>query len=505
MSASNEPGSGVPEWVVSVLLLLAALGLTGSAVAGWGWWQAAQRAPSIAELSAEDRQRLIGELRSVSPGEHVWSYYEPRIGYTLKPETELTVWQDTFVANELGYRSGPVEKAPGTFRVLLVGDSWTYGMGVSGAESFPKVFERLARQHAGLGQEIEAWTLALPGYNTFNQLSAMWFFWDRLQADAVIFCPTDNDHHSTATILPNGSPWRGGLLQDQFGEPHSVTYRGSKLESYRFTERWRQAFDALADSVARLESLGVPTAMFFVARWEEPRVNYWLEQSAIEAPYTVLPASYTLGRWRNPMPLGHGTVEANRLYGEIVYRLAAEAWGWPSLPAAATDPETPEFPVHLRPPEGPWAERYAVQVRRSTAKQIATSYRPGLESHAQVAGQLGLRDGAMGQATTILVRRASQSRQLAVRIRRLQAAAGLYPLRLTVSIPSAADPQRRAFEVPASPSQSAGDEPLEFVLDLPRDVPPGAALDVTLESDRVVMAPDLLTARSLYVESIEQR
>jgi len=377
MSVSNSApegvGRGVSERVASLLLVLAALGLSGSAIGGWGWWRAARRPPSIAELSAEDRQRLVGELRAVSPGAHVWTYYEPRIGYTLKPDTELTVWQDTFRSNELGYRSGPAAKATGTFRVLFVGDSWTYGMGIAAADSFPKVFEGLAGQHAGLEQPIEAWTLALPGYNTFNQLAAMWFFWDRLQPDAVIFCPTDNDHHSTATILPNGSPWRGGLLADQFGDPHSVTYHGSRLDSFRFDQRWWQVFEALSDSVERLDRLEVPSALFFVARWQEPRVHHWVEQGGIEAPYAVLPVSHTLGRWRNPMPLGHGTAEANRLYGRIVYGLVAEMLGWPALPAELQDPADPEVVIHQRPPSGHWAERYATQVRRSTARQIHQS------------------------------------------------------------------------------------------------------------------------------------
>jgi len=106
----------------------------------------------------------------------------------------------------------------------------------------------------------------------------------------------------------------------------------------------------------------------------------------------------------------------------------------------------------------------------------------------------------MGRATTLLVRRAEGARQLVLQLRRLPHAAGLYPLRLTVSIPSPEDSQRRVFEVPAG-----GAESLSVDLDLPRDLPPGVALDVVLESDRVVSAAHLLAARSLYIESIEQR
>ena len=64
---------------------------------------------------------LVEELLRVSPGNFQWTWYEPRIGFTLRPETEYTVWNDTFVTNELGYRAGAVAKEPGVYRAFWNG------------------------------------------------------------------------------------------------------------------------------------------------------------------------------------------------------------------------------------------------------------------------------------------------------------------------------------------------------------------------------------------------
>ena len=179
------------------------------------------------------------------------------MGYTLAPNAQVRAWRDSFVTNELGYRTGPVVKEPGTFRVLFVGDSWTFGMGVTETESYPKVFERLAASHAGLERKVEAWSLALPGYNTLNELAALWFYFDRLEPDLVVVSPTRNDNHSTRVVLPGGSLASELAEPDLFGEPHTITYRSPSVASHRF-ESGCANFLLETERVSRASSTPLP-------------------------------------------------------------------------------------------------------------------------------------------------------------------------------------------------------------------------------------------------------
>ena len=79
---------------------------------------------------------------------------------TLKPGLQLKQWYDrptvpefdddgcvSVSFNELGFRDQPftVEKKPGEFRVLAVGDSFTFGSGVQQEDTWPQQLERLLR------------------------------------------------------------------------------------------------------------------------------------------------------------------------------------------------------------------------------------------------------------------------------------------------------------------------------------------------------------------------
>ena len=53
-----------------------------------------------------------------------------------------------FTTNDLGFRTHPTEKPPGTRRLLVVGDSWTFGPGVDESETFTRRLEGLLAEHA---------------------------------------------------------------------------------------------------------------------------------------------------------------------------------------------------------------------------------------------------------------------------------------------------------------------------------------------------------------------
>lgn len=75
-----------------------------------GWLFATRDSISVHRLSEEQKQHVIKELVTVSPGIFTPAHFAPRVGHTLNPDQEISARGDTFVSNSLGYRTGPVKK-----------------------------------------------------------------------------------------------------------------------------------------------------------------------------------------------------------------------------------------------------------------------------------------------------------------------------------------------------------------------------------------------------------
>ncbi|MBT4521248.1 MAG: hypothetical protein HOC23_14700 [Halieaceae bacterium] len=497
-----------PDRLNNTLLALASFSITVALVCAIAWYRSVTEPVTLDDIDYTQREILAQQLIQISPGTHEWAWFEPRIGYTLKRNAELTMWNDTFVSNELGYRTGQEKKTAGVFRVLFVGDSWTFGMGVTQEESYPKVFERLANNHSSdsdrnADRKIEAWTLSLPGYNTFNYINALKFFFHRLEPDAVVFAPSSNDNHSATNVLPNGSTSRAGVMQDQFGDPHSVVYNAHTITSFRYNKRWEIAYEQIKEVESRLEELKIPSVIFWLARWSENHVHYWTDNSGLSSPYLVVPSQYTLGKWRNPLPIGHGNPEAHELYGYMVYTLLAHRLGLEALPSplSTSDIEWPQ--VFTQPPDNKkLVASYKQYAHSQTRKQIAESFEPNDNDRnlqLQSPGRLDIRTGIMGRATTILIRRREAVDRLSITVARLPGAPFIYPMEISVGIPSAADVTSTLFTIPRD-----GDETSIFELEIPSDIPVGAAMDVIFEAENVSSFPNRLSTRSIYIKKIEQ-
>ncbi len=500
LNEERRAAKPVPEAIVQTLLAVAAVSLTGLAICAWGWYRAATAPVTAGDLSPEERQALVQEMVAVSPGVHRWAYFEPRIGYTLRPDAEVTAYQDTFHSNALGYRTGAPAKQPGTFRVVFVGDSWTYGMGVREQESFPRVLERLANRHAGSEHQIEAWSLALPGYSAMNYLSALAFFLERIEPDAVVICPSSNDNHSMVRVLPDGSLWAGGVDLDELGDPHVVTYRARRLDTYRFRTRWLRVLELMRDTEGRLASLEIPLLYFFLARWELVDAHPLVHVGGLEAPYVIAPVKLTVGEWMNPPPMGHGTPAAQERYARLVYRGLSHLLGWRPLPAEAGPIAAEVFDAP--PPGEDWAATWDRVLAWGANRFLTESFQPSPDLELETArshdaGRLDLATGLMGRATTVLIRRAPEARWVRVAVRRLADAPSLYPLGLTVRIPSPVGGSRKAVTL-----SKDGPEVLRFALEIPEDLAARTALDVVFVAERTVTSPGLLAARSLYIQSV---
>lgn len=108
--------------------------------------------------------------------------------------------------NSLGFRDNreyPLAKSPGTFRILVLGDSVTFGHGALYETSYPYLLEQQLRAWR---PEVkwEVWNLGVPGYNTAQELAQLRQVGDRYHPDLVVVGFYLNDFSGFAPVAhPN--------------------------------------------------------------------------------------------------------------------------------------------------------------------------------------------------------------------------------------------------------------------------------------------------------------
>lgn len=182
MSSTSAPRPVRRAWP-RIALLLAAAALTlkvGDLVVGL---------IDPAGISHFDHKRAFDgtclALRTVENGFQIWD---------LVPGSRAQC-DVLYRINSLGFRGAERsrEKPPGTHRVVVLGDSVTFGWGVEDADRFTDVAERILDEGRAGGPRIELFNLAVPGYETSHQWIA---FRERalaLDPDAVVFVFNEND------------------------------------------------------------------------------------------------------------------------------------------------------------------------------------------------------------------------------------------------------------------------------------------------------------------------
>lgn len=77
-------------------------------------------------------------------------------------------------------------KSAGTFRILVIGDSFTMGHSVEASESFVAVLQNALAEHAPSGRRYEVVNAGVPGYNTAQEVAYLRREGGALQPDLVI-------------------------------------------------------------------------------------------------------------------------------------------------------------------------------------------------------------------------------------------------------------------------------------------------------------------------------
>jgi hypothetical protein len=132
---------------------------------------------------------LLAVVHPVPPAVETLMYYEPDpyTGYRHKPGSKGFYQHGiTAEANRCGHRDDEVavKKLPGTYRILLLGDSYAMGYDVRQEEAFPQVLESALR--ARLGDRIEVVNAAVSGWQPFQYAQYCEHYGAPFEPDLVI-------------------------------------------------------------------------------------------------------------------------------------------------------------------------------------------------------------------------------------------------------------------------------------------------------------------------------
>ena len=122
---------------------------------------------------------------------------DPFLPYRPKPSLRSEIKTEEFAHeirhNSLGFRDSEhaVEKPVGTFRIVALGDSFTYGVGATYENTYLAILERELRQR--VGPRIEVIKLGIPGYFPETERMVLQHYGLQYRPDLVIaaFLPND--------------------------------------------------------------------------------------------------------------------------------------------------------------------------------------------------------------------------------------------------------------------------------------------------------------------------
>jgi len=204
----------------------------------------------LAVIGVEAWVRLTWDEQRGRPGFYL---SDPELGQRLAPGYRGWFAGVPVEINALGFRDQrdyALEKSARTFRILVIGDSVTFGHGTLSNTTYPFLLEQRLRQWKP-DVDWQVWNLGVPGYATSQELAYLNRVGKRYQPDLVIvgFYPND--------LVGNELPHTPSLARRAASRAQSAMQRW--LYSYEFykraalTLRWRLLTDE--DTRRRLEHL----------------------------------------------------------------------------------------------------------------------------------------------------------------------------------------------------------------------------------------------------------
>jgi hypothetical protein len=165
--------------------------------------------------------------------------------------------------NSLGFRDDrdySLEKSPRTFRLLVLGDSVTFGHGSVFEHTYPRLLEnRLRAWRPDIDWQV--WNLGVPGYNTSQELANLLEVGPSFQPDLVVVGFFENDIVGNFPVRDAGAAarLRSAALSWLYRHVYSIDfYKRAYLQlAWRLSGRtsYRQRLDHLGEERQLIENV----------------------------------------------------------------------------------------------------------------------------------------------------------------------------------------------------------------------------------------------------------
>jgi hypothetical protein len=145
---------------------------------------------------------------------------EEPIGYRFPPGLEGNFYSVPVSINAHGMRDRPVpaQKDPGEFRILAMGDSVIFSLGVAAEDSIPAQLEAIANENTPKGVRYRTLNMGVPSYNTVQQLEQLRQVGLSLKPDAAFLFLVPNDLQDKMWVYEK----RGNFLVDMAQRSYAV-------------------------------------------------------------------------------------------------------------------------------------------------------------------------------------------------------------------------------------------------------------------------------------------
>jgi len=179
-----------------------------------------------------------------------------------RPNAQAFLMGADMKINSLGLRDDEIslKKPPGTFRIVVLGDSTTVGWGVAFKQTYPKLIEKAlnANPPSNLWQRYEVINTGIGNYNTAQEVASFKERWGALEPDIVLLGWYINDAEPTPRPSSGwfayhsyGYVWITANLDALrrnvgFNQSYADYYRGLYAEDQPGWKKCRAAFAELA-------------------------------------------------------------------------------------------------------------------------------------------------------------------------------------------------------------------------------------------------------------------
>ena len=131
---------------------------------------------------------------------------DPDVGKRMRPGWTGDEFEAPVAINSKGLRNPevPYEKPANTYRILALGDSWTFGFRMNEPDAYPRQLERLLQADAasrGDTRKIEVINTGVVGYSTDQEAAYLAVEGWKYQPDLVLlnYYPVNDTHNKLAS------------------------------------------------------------------------------------------------------------------------------------------------------------------------------------------------------------------------------------------------------------------------------------------------------------------